>query len=247
MTLHFNKKQAATILSVFIITALILLFLYFKYYQPAVQQLEMKKTELHSDEKGLAMLQQKVNQMGEKTFESTIALQKKVPVKPLTDQLLLQLDKAETVSGSTIKSINFLTGEAAKGQAETTLEDSNETQSNQNSKKTVALPTGVKSTTVTIAVESPSYFELEEFIKQLQSLARIIGIEKIDVNGPTEMTTDDQEKQTIAVTITASAFYMPELQSLADQLPKLEVPSASDKLNPFVQFPDTQQNNDQTP
>ncbi|BDG36959.1 hypothetical protein [Saccharococcus caldoxylosilyticus] len=52
--------------------------------------------------------------------ESIVALQKKIPVKPLTEQLLLDLEKAEVVSDSMITSISVSEGEnAAAGGEET--------------------------------------------------------------------------------------------------------------------------------
>ena len=41
---------------------------------------------------------------GVETLETTAALQRVVPVKPMTDQLLIDLEKAEVVSGDAPKS-----------------------------------------------------------------------------------------------------------------------------------------------
>ncbi|MBS4173704.1 hypothetical protein [Bacillus sp. FJAT-49736] len=249
MTLRIEKKEIILLLLAFILFGSIITILYFKIYQPANLLLDQKKMELKTEKRGYAILQSKVGQINDETYESTLSLQKKVPVKPLTDQLLIQIQKAETISGAEIKEINFNMDENQTDvlQDRYNLDNSSEDQQGKNNASKGTVPNGMQSIPFTLSVKAPTYFEMEEFLNQLQSLSRITDIQKIDFNGPTEEVLNGQADTSIVFHVTASAFYMPSLQDLVDQLPKMDVPSASGKVDPFPNFPNADHQSDGTP
>ncbi len=214
---------------------------------PKINQVTMKEKQLKSQEQLLSVLQTKDTNTNSITVESTVALQKQVPVKPLTEQLLLDIEKAEVASGSFVSNMQFGDGEV---EAQTELEQEIDAQLNTDgtTDETVdsnpetgevsasSLPTGLKKVTVDMSVESPSYTELEKFITFLEQSERIVVVEAIDFSANDEIISTEQTDQLLTYQIKLSAFYMPTLSDLIDELPKLETPEPADKKNPFSSF-----------
>ncbi|MEB4616714.1 hypothetical protein, partial [Leucobacter sp. M11] len=69
--------------------------------------LQYKKDELGIQVKLQEAVEAKVDSIQENETPDSASLQKKIPVEPLTERIILDLEKAELLSGSTIQSINF--------------------------------------------------------------------------------------------------------------------------------------------
>lgn len=215
---------------------------YFLIISPKTTQVSMKENELKSQEQLLSVLQTQGTPTSQVTAENAIALQKQVPVKPQTEQLLLDIEKAEVASGSFVSNMQFSDGEE---QNQTGNEQQGNTQQNTNgtvngntetNKQTTSLPKGLKKVTVDMTLESPGYPELEKFITTLEKSERILVIEAIDFTANDEIISDDQTDKILTSQVKLSAFYMPTLSDLIDQLPKLETPEPAHKKNPFSNF-----------
>ncbi|MFE8703446.1 LysM peptidoglycan-binding domain-containing protein [Cytobacillus sp. FJAT-54145] len=235
-----KKEKSIAILSVLL---LIVLFVgvYFLYIQPKKTQVETKETELNTEQQMLSVLQNKISQTNSNTFQSTVELQKHVPVKPLLEKLLLDIEKAEVLSNSFVVSMDFGDGEMNVPEEQDLVEEyedelSGEDEAEVKPESSIPLPTGVKKIQINLTVESPSYFELEKFISTLESTERILVVEKLDFTGQPEVTSLDQENQELVYALSIAAFYMPTLTDLIDQLPQMEVPKPSNKQNPFNSF-----------
>ena len=207
-------------------------------------------------------MESNITESSEHTFGNSTTLQKLVPVKPLAEQLLLNIEKAEVVSGSFVVSLDFTESEVTIEEeiTEETNEEATEVDQvdpqNQEIKKNLenettemtesdnseeeatktTLPQGIQKITVTMDVESPSYFELETFIDTLENSERIMVVDSINFTGNEEITSNEQELNPISYQVTLSAFYMPQLTDLIDQLPKIDSPEPAKKKNPFSQF-----------
>ena len=94
---------------------------------PKKAQVAMKETQLKSQEQILSVLQTQDIPSSSVTAESAADLQKQVPVKPQTEQLLLDIEKAEVTSGSFVSNMQFSNGEA---EAQTELEKQIDSQLN---------------------------------------------------------------------------------------------------------------------
>ncbi|HJV30802.1 MAG TPA: pilus assembly protein PilO, partial [Bacillales bacterium] len=173
----------------------------------------------------------------------TRELQKKIPVDPQQEQLILDLEQVETVSNSQIKSMDFTN----KEQTETQTDENNngignsvQQNSNEAEKQNLnnPLPTGVQKLTVQLNVESPGYEEFEKFIDALEKLKRIVVVESIDYAAGNEQTTLAELDKPFSYTLTISAFYMPGLTDLENQMPEIDVPNPAEKQNPLSQFPE---------
>ncbi|WP_144547823.1 pilus assembly protein PilO [Bacillus sp. X1(2014)] len=251
MKLRFSKKQGLIIAGVALLVVLYIVYAQFFKLAPLKSDLEMKQQSLESEQKLLEIVSQKNAEETQKTSEDTKELQKKLPVKPLQEQLILDLEKAENISDSKISSMSFSKDVDVTTTDQTNAENANGQQTTTNQTETAQTSatqdpaaqqagttqtTGMKKLTVSLSVESPSYEKLEKFIETLESLKRIIVVESISYSGGQEITSLDQEDQPLTYSLTISAFYMPTLDDLAGELPKIDAPKPAGKDNPLSQF-----------
>jgi type IV pilus assembly protein PilO len=249
MTLRLSKKEMIIVIVTIGMMVAFVIGSYFLYLSPKKEKITTNETQLKSEEQLLASIQNNQAVNTAPTVESIADLQKKVPVKQQLELLILDLEKAEVVSDSLITNMSFLdedaittetlpVGEQSNGQAQLTA-DSTQMDPNVNSKPAVTpLPTGIRKLTVTLSVKSPSYFDLIKFIETLESLKRLVVVESVTFSGGSELTSVEDELEELSYSLTVSAFYMPTLTDLQDQLSELKPPAPSNKTNPFSTFPD---------
>ncbi|WP_316571858.1 pilus assembly protein PilO [Neobacillus sp. YIM B06451] len=229
---------------------------YFLAIQPLKDELKMKQDSLKTEEQLLAIIQGKEKETENFTPQSSTQMQYKIPVKPLVEQMILDLEKAEVVSGSKILSMAIAkdsevavqeeteaaTGETTEGTQTGETGNAGENQEGQaegtlpHPKSVIQVPEGVKKVTVQLSVESPGYDELEKFVSTLESMKRITVIESIAYTGGAEITSLQQKDEPLKFSITVSAFYMPDLEDLAQQLPDIGAPEPAGKRNPLSSF-----------
>ncbi|WP_053367282.1 hypothetical protein [Bacillus sp. FJAT-27245] len=258
MRLDLSKKQkrAAAVLGLLLIAFAV--GAYFLAIQPLKDELKMKQDSLKTEEQLLAIIQGKEKETEQFSPESSTQMQHKIPVKPLVEQMILDFEKAEVVSGSKVLSMAFAKdsevavqeeAEAASGEATDSAQSgetgkaggSQEGQAEGTTappKSVIQVPEGVKKVTVQLSVESPGYAELEKFVSKLESIERITVVESIAYTGGAEITSLQQKDEPLKFSITVSAFYMPELQDLAQQLPDIGAPEPAGKRNPLTTFSD---------
>ncbi|MGR3765212.1 hypothetical protein [Rossellomorea sp. NS-SX7] len=232
MKVDFTKKQWSLLTSLIVIGLVSLTGIYYLILQPADERLQFKKEELGIQVKLQEAVEAKVNSIEQNETPDSGSLQKKVPVEPLTERMILDLEKAELLSGITIQSIQFEKTDGALATEESEGTDSapaGETE----------LPSLLKRLQMTMMVESPTYFEMEKFLDEIESLERIVEINGLYFQGEEELkeSMEGYSEDTITFEIIASAFYIPELDDLKDGIPVIESPSPSLKKNPFPQFP----------
>ncbi|WNS81819.1 hypothetical protein RRU94_13735 [Domibacillus sp. DTU_2020_1001157_1_SI_ALB_TIR_016] len=100
-------------ISVFLILILLLfIYCYFAFYRTAAVKLETVEREKQAEETLVAALEANSGGSGIKgPSVATSSLQNKVPVKPMSDKLMLDFEKAELLSDSLITAIVFTEGE----------------------------------------------------------------------------------------------------------------------------------------
>ncbi|WHZ01899.1 pilus assembly protein PilO [Neobacillus sp. YX16] len=251
MMLDFSKWGKLIIGFAILFLVLFIIYAQFFLLTPLKSDLEIKEQTLKSEEKLLDVISQKNVDDTKQVREETRELQKKVPVKPLQEQFILDLEKAENVSNSKIKSMSFTknveatTAETTENNTGTTTEDSGTS-----SDATVteqqpgqANTNGLKKLTVSLSVESPTYEDLEMFISTLESFTRIVVVESINYSGGEEITSLEQVNEPLSYSLTISAYYMPELNDLIADLPKIDAPAPANKDNPLSSFADTTKSN----
>jgi type IV pilus assembly protein PilO len=250
MKLGFSKKGQLILLVGILLIMLLVVFTQFYLIAPLKSDLKVKEQTLVSEQKLLDVLTQKNTDDTNQVTEDTKELQKKVPVTPLQEQFILDLEKAENVSNSKIKSMSF-SKDAVAAAAETTTEGATSEQATATTEEgsgteqqlTATSLNGLKKLTVNLSVESTTYEDLEKFISTLESLQRIVVIESINYSGGEEVTTLNQEKVPLSYSLTVSAYYLPDLNDLIAELPKIDVPDPAKKKNPLNQFADLENDN----
>lgn len=237
-----NKKLLISVGILLILATLFLIYFYTVY--PKGKEVEQKEREIIVQEQLLKTLLHKDEETNE-TFINTVQLQELVPVKPLTQQILLDIKKAETISGSFVVNMSFQDGQAMEETKETEeaqikgmeeIEGEQEKAKMEVRENTIPLPAGVEKIAVNLTVESPTYFEMEKFLQALEGLRRIIVIEAIDFNAGDEILEENQEKKPLTYQVSLSAFYMPTLLDLINQLPQIDTPPPAKKRNPLSSF-----------
>lgn len=227
MTRLLENKWSLLISGV-ILLALVFTGLYFFLLYPLQGEIALKETELANDERLLATMQEKSVGANSISFESTTELQKKLPVKPLTDQFVRDLEKAEIVSNSEIQSMTF-------SESDVTIQAENDAGVTPNAEEeAVATANGnVKKVVASLSVKSPSYDELVLFLESILSMQRISTIDSLTFSGKEEITSIEQEVGELDYQLVVSTFYYPALTDLQDDIPVMEVPNPSGKDDPF--------------
>jgi type IV pilus assembly protein PilO len=246
MTSRFGKKEKLTLFTGLFLLLAFAVFIYFIFIQPLRTTIQNKQVELSNQQKLLEVIESRDIESSGELAESSIKLQKQVPVDPMLEQFIIDLEMAETVSNSQILSVNF-SDEGAAG-SETPITEPPPTQSVQPTEETqnkdttsvIAKPEGIKEITLELSIESESYYDLEKFIDTLESLDRIVEVNSVSFTGPPEIssigTGTNQIKTSFQLSL--SIFYYPVLQDLIEELPELETESPANKSNPLSNFSD---------
>lgn len=248
--MNLDRNKLLTISSILILICL-LVGMYFFYLQPKIVENNKKNDQLETEQQLLSVIETNIQEKKETGEKNTFELQKNIPVKPLTDQLLIDIEKAEIISETTIQNMVFSNGEVAVDSADdegilqeqfdkgTSLEVDEETV-NENNEDTVMpaieMPSGMKEMTATLEIRAKDYFGLEKFISEMENNERIVLVRNINLSGEEERTSISikEENNLLTFYVTFSVFYMPDLVDLQESLPKLDVPSPSNKINPFA-------------
>lgn len=241
-----NKNKLVIVLCIVVAISLIG-GTYFLYLNPKIAINEMNKSNLKNQQALLTAVENSINEQNNLSNENSAALQKIIPVKPLTEQLLLAIEKAENISDSTVKNMVFSDGVSElssetgileeKVTESTTLnnEDSDDSSiaEEQEADYTIDLPEGLKQLTVDLDIEAKDYFSLEKFIETMENNQRVLVVQNINYLTAGEKTKISKTKELLSFRLTFSVFYMPNLTDLQESAPKLEVPETSNKINPL--------------
>ncbi|MCA1031923.1 hypothetical protein LCL95_12885 [Bacillus timonensis] len=237
MTLQFTRKHIILLLFSFSILVGMTYLLLIVLVSPIEAKVEQLKQSVSMEQKYLDILQEKRSNTISPDVSST-EIQKQIPVIPLVEQLMLQLERAEMISNSKILSVSFT---ETPYTLPTSVDDSQNTENTTESNTSVVDPTvfdpsvldGLMEITATLTVESPNYFDLAEFLSLIEHQTRITKVTTLTFTGNQEIISADQEVQPLQYSITISSFYMPKFKELAEDAPKIEVPSPSNKINPL--------------
>jgi type IV pilus assembly protein PilO len=251
MTSRLGKKEKLILFSGFFLILALTAFGYFIFIQPLKTNVQQKETELETQQKLLEVFETREIETPVELAQSSVNLQKHIPVKPLLEQFIIDLEMAETVSNSQILSVSF--SDEGTGETETTPTTDTTTQATgdtdtgtTNESQTIQKPEGIKEITIDLMIESESYYDLEKFIETLEKLDRIVEINSVSFSGPAEIssvgTGTDQTKTSFSLSL--SIFYFPKLQDLVEELPEIETEPPANKSNPLSNFSDISEDQD---
>lgn len=209
-----KQKEIGLIVLSSLFCLIMIAYAYFTFFVPKKESLAVAETTLTTDRQVLFALEQQLADQPETPIVSSLELQKKVPTDPLTELLILQIEKAEVVSESLVQSIGFSEGPFV-------IE---------------APPEGVETLQqllVTLSIETSTYATLEAFIDEIEKLDRILIVDNISFSSPGEVTTDEVDPAKLQLSLSFTAFYRPDLLELLDEGPKVDTPAPAEKSNPL--------------
>ncbi|PLR75505.1 pilus assembly protein PilO [Bacillus sp. V3-13] len=257
MNREVAKKQILITVLVLLLFGGMALGSYYAFLLPLNEQLQRKESDLNLAEGELKIIQKRLEQMDEEPPLSTMELQRRMPVTRMLDQLLLDIERAEIISDTYVKEIR-LNGPGSEEEIEPAKTDHNnladgdeigeaniETGKSSENPGDGVLPNGVKKTTVVIAGEADTYFEMESFIEVIEGLQRIVKVEQLQFTAPEEIYSVEQTPELLEFELTIAAYYYPGLEDLQEELPPLAAPEVSNKKDPTSRFSEGNTNNDQ--
>lgn len=225
-----SSSRNATVL----VTALILVVLIAMYYyvimpkKDAVAAMEIVVVNLQSEMTDLQANIANSKSALDKDTINDFALRKRLPQNRNMVDLLQNIEEIEFVSDSRILSISFNNYDALV--AESQIQDPNETQSsdneNTNSEEVVSesqteentmpvstiskqsLPDELKIVTFSMDMQAPNKSKLEQFIKEIEALERVMHIDTIKFSLPGEENEFAEDSSDIVfATIQVTTFY----------------------------------------
>lgn len=252
MSLRLEKKHIIILLISSFLAVLLYCGAFLFYLNPLKTSLSLKESQLKSEQQLGEALAARLTSSKDSDFSSTAEMQTLLPVDPMIEQFVLDLERAEVVSNSYIASIDFTNGESSdlaaqidanqeedsSKAAQSANQEDSETTTNENQKESLNMPEGLAKTSATIVVNADNYFDLEKFIDTLENSKRIVMVESIAFSGPEELMSLSDEQEKLEMTLTINIFYLPGLVDLKEYNPKVETPEPANKRNPFPTFGD---------
>lgn len=238
MNLQFSKKEMMILIFGAVIVILLYWLLSATYLQPLQDKVIQKEQLLKTEKQIQAAYEKRMTAGPSGEIKSVAELYKIIPKEPFTEQLILNFEKAEVVSDSTITLMKFGESSSSPDQkiaAVSNLPSTDSKSTNGIKKVPDSLPTGLQKTFVTLSVEAKGYQGLEKFIQALEESKREITIETIDFEGPKKADYVTNSKEILLSTITVSAFYLPVENDKGDRM-EIETPAPANKRNPFPTF-----------
>lgn len=226
---------------------------YFLLVKPVKLKIDQLENSVKTEERLLELISDK--RTNDTPIISSTEIQKRIPVIPLVEQIVLDLERAETLSESRVISMSYSESEFTlldetqpvedqeaanpenieeKDQVST---DNGSDEAEQNVEVEDVDPQlidGLNQITVTLQVQSPTYPDLEKFLSVIEHQTRITRVDSLSFSGTPELTSVDQIAQPLVYDVTISTFYMPKYTELAEEAPKLTVPLPSNKDNPLA-------------
>lgn len=245
-----------------LLPVLCLVLFYMFTVLPQKREVERLETQVSQNEDVIQALEEKEDGKQDESYD-TNALQRMVPVKPLVDQFILDLNQSELVSRSKIQQLDFVDEvlnpeQYAEENAseESSNADGQENQPNEETGETIeeepegsptegtesaetvpGLPEGIQTVNVSMAMVSDNYPSLRTFLQSIEGLPRMAMISGLSFIGKPESVSLDnsEEKNEILYTAEVSTFYIPTLTDLRDQTPSIDYPEPADKENPLYE------------
>lgn len=208
-----QKEKALIALAILFLLALGF-YSYFLMYAPAKDAREQAQQSLRSERDVLMALQTQIKELPESDTVSTLELQKKVSIDPLSELMVLQIEEAELISGTQIEAIQLAEADVELPIPVEGLEN-------------------LKEVETTVAFSAENYREITDFISEIEDMERILVIESINFGANPEVREVIEETDPLQVTLSFAAYYRPDLIALEDTVPKIDAPAPADKKDPL--------------
>lgn len=197
-----------------------LLTVYLFFLQPLSAELRSTKSANVSLEDDIAVLEAMKDPDTRKDID-TLLLQKKIPLDPELEKLLLTFQEIEQTSGSRIDAVEFSYDgndpefdfsdeeKDAEGNQENETKANTEDDEKDDPKEDINKPEKLHLVTAELTVLSPDHEHFMKFIKEVEALERVTRVDQLELFQPTEEDLDFQEKadQSVEFIMTVTTFY----------------------------------------
>ena len=230
MTVQFTKLYLIILIAAVVAVVASFLIGYSSYIAPVYGEKEVLAENLEFEENQVQILNQQIRSLDSNVLETSFALQRKLPVQPLLDQFLLDISRAEGLSGSYILNINISeSGDVTLAEGES-IKEQISTEVEQNS----ALPEKIedlRKITVFLSVRANDYEALANFLREIDSLPRLTNIDSVNFLGHDEKIMVNDSHQSLEFSVLLSTYYYPPLAQLREESPKIDFPNPANKDN----------------
>ncbi|SFE70624.1 hypothetical protein [Alteribacillus iranensis] len=191
----------------------IFLFMYITEVRPVTQEQERLQTSIESLEEQLAAREREESVSAGDRISDRYSLFQRLPSEPRQDEFLLQVDRAEEMSGSQVLSAVHLadgpeTGVQTAEETEPDVTVEGEETAEENPETTMtAVPEEVESMTYQFIVESPSYENAERFMEVIDDTTRLLHIHSLQFSGQEEWIWREEEPQPLTFNVVISAYF----------------------------------------
>lgn len=225
MNVSFTKKTLLILVTAVAFSMFIVTSMYISTVYPKFNERTVAENQLETELKMLELLQEQEAEQEEQLAEETTHLQRKIPVDPLIDQLLLDLQRVEALSNTFILDMYFVKDRPAN-LAEHEVEDTEEVVETEDTEP-------LRQVSVDLSVVANSYEDLYQFLAEVDRLPRIVSIDSISFVGIEESMMIDDQIESLQFLVAISTYYYPELPELREELPKVIHPEPGEKSNPL--------------
>ncbi|RKQ18031.1 potassium transporter [Ureibacillus endophyticus] len=217
----FSGNKNSSLLLVIAFVAAVLFAFYYYVVLPKKEELNSTQNTISSTRTEIRSMQEQIaNLENEQAIETNIfSLRKRLPQSREIDQLLLNIEEIEYVSGTRVLNINFnnydsLVSESMK-QEQTAPEENTDGEEEEGEEKETpissidisTLPSELKLITFVLDVEAPDYNSLLTFIEEIENLERIMHIDALNFELPGEESVIQNEEETVTVSVQVTTFY----------------------------------------
>ncbi|MDZ5712363.1 hypothetical protein [Jeotgalibacillus haloalkalitolerans] len=205
--MELTKRQAIIITLVFLLFVQLLVF-YLFFVRPAAADHESLTARTEILESELIIAEAESTTGPAEVHAETVVIEEKLPLTKAEDQILLAMQSAELVSGTQIDVVEF--GDEEIPEPLIFDEEVTEADDQAVEAEPVTPPgEGLQSVAFTAEVSSPDFNSLQQFIKEMERLERVMNFEGLEF----EQLTDEQillsggSDQTIVLQLTATAYF----------------------------------------
>lgn len=229
--MKLSSSKSSSILLLVALIAALLFALFYYVVLPKKNEVESLESSINSLQTEIETLEGQVAAPEEEAEVSNIfELRKKVPQTREIDQLLLNIEELEYVTESRVQAITFNNydtivseselvpkpdeteeapaTEATEGETTESTEPTEEAESPVSTISTETLPAELKMVTFVVDVASSNYENLQQFIKEIENLERVMHIDTISYSLPGEENEFAEEPtDEVTASIQITTFY----------------------------------------
>ncbi|MBN9653833.1 hypothetical protein J0K78_06110 [Halobacillus sp. GSS1] len=209
------------------------------FLTPYKEQVAEQEDSLAQEQKILSAIESNKEESKREQILTSRTIQQQLPVVPLIDQLLIGLDRAENASTSLINRISIADSESSLTIKEPEDEFVDKGGNNEEAEgldtevdepiddEADQLIEGLHTLQFTVDVASENYDEMLGFMKEIQSLSRVVQIESVQFDAP-------ETENELGYSIVMNSYYQPLYAELANEAPQYHYGGSPNKVDPFA-------------